>query len=139
VKKTRDQGNSISGLNITPIIDVALVLVIVMLVAAPVMNIPNMDLNLPDAYTSESKEQNISVSMDVNGRLAVDEKMVTPESLPAVLNAKLKKRPKTLVIVRADKDVEYAVVENLMDLLKTRTKTKRVAVATKQKVTVPGR
>lgn len=139
MKKTRDQGNSISGLNITPIIDVALVLVIVMLVAAPVMNIPNMDLNLPDAYTSESKEQNISVSMDVNGRLAVDEKMVTPESLPAVLNAKLKKRPKTLVIVRADKDVEYAVVENLMDLLKTRTKTKRVAVATKQKVTVPGR
>ena len=52
MKKVRDQGAGISGINITPIIDITLVLLIVMLVAAPVLNIPNMEVPLPDAYTA---------------------------------------------------------------------------------------
>ena len=133
MKRTKDAGGAVSGINITPIIDVTLVLVIIMLVAAPVMNIPNMDVNLPEAVTTESKEKNISVSMGVDGRVAVDEEIVALEAVPAKVNRKLRYDKNTVVIIRADKNVLYSDVENLIELIKTSSNARRIAVATKQK------
>jgi biopolymer transport protein TolR len=133
MKKTKDFGGAVSGINITPIIDITLVLVIIMLLAAPVMNIPNMDVNLPEAVTTESKEKNISVSMGVDGRVAVDEEIVPLEAVAAKVNRKLKHDKNTVVIIRADKNVFYSDVENLIELIKTTSNAKRIAVATKQK------
>jgi biopolymer transport protein ExbD len=133
MKKVRDQGAGISGINITPIIDITLVLLIVMLVAAPVLNIPNMDVQLPEAYTSETKEQNISVSLGVDRRVAIDEYIVPLEDLPRRLDGQLVKKKNPLVIVRADRAVSYADVENLMELIKTKTRAKRIAIATLQR------
>jgi len=133
MKRTKDFGGAVSGINITPIIDVTLVLVIIMLVAAPVMNIPNMDVNLPEAVTTESKEKNISVSMGVDGRVAVDEEIVALEAVPAKVNRKLRYDKNTVVIIRADKNVLYSDVENLIELIKTSSNARRIAVATKQK------
>lgn len=133
MKKVRDQGAGISGINITPIIDITLVLLIVMLVAAPVLNIPNMDVQLPEAYTSETKEKNISVSLGVDRRVAIDEFIVPLEELPRRLENQLMKKKNPLVIVRADRSVPYADVENLMELIKTKTRAKRIAIATQQR------
>lgn len=135
MKKVRDQSASggISGINITPIIDITLVLLIIMLVAAPVMNIPNMDVDLPEAFTSETKEKNISVSLGVDLRVAVDENIVPLGELPRTLDRQLKLKKNPVVIVRADRSVPYAEVENLMELIKTKTRAKRIAVATKQR------
>jgi biopolymer transport protein ExbD len=133
MKRTKDSGGAVSGINITPIIDVTLVLVIIMLLAAPVMNIPNMDVNLPEAVTTESKEKNISVSMGVDGRVAVDEEIVALEAVPAKVNRKLRHDKNTMVIIRADKNVLYSDVENLIELIKTSSSARRIAVATKQK------
>jgi len=133
VKKVRDQGAGISGINITPIIDITLVLLIVMLVAAPVLNIPNMEVTLPDAYTAETKEKNISVSLGTDLRVAIDEDIVAVGELPRRLDDKLKKKNNPLVIIRADKDVDYEDVENLMEVIKTKTRAKKIAIATRQK------
>jgi hypothetical protein len=43
-----------------------------------------------------------------------------------------------MVIIRADKDVDYENVENLIETIKTKTRAKKIAVATKQKNVVPG-
>ncbi|HNC74688.1 MAG TPA: biopolymer transporter ExbD [Elusimicrobiota bacterium] len=133
MKKVRDQGAGISGINITPIIDITLVLLIVMLVAAPVLNIPNMEVTLPDAYTAETKEKNISVSLGTDLRVAIDEDIVAVGDLPRRLDDKLKKKNNPLVIIRADKDVDYEDVENLMEVIKTKTRAKKIAIATRQK------
>jgi biopolymer transport protein ExbD len=133
VKKVRDQGAGISGINITPIIDITLVLLIVMLVAAPVLNIPNMEVTLPDAYTAETKEKNISVSLGTDLRVAIDEDIVAVGDLPRRLDDKLKKKNNPMVIIRADKDVDYEDVENLMEVIKTKTRAKKIAIATRQK------
>jgi biopolymer transport protein ExbD len=133
VKKVRDQGAGISGINITPIIDITLVLLIVMLVAAPVLNIPNMEVTLPDAYTAETKEKNISVSLGTDLRVAIDEDIVAVGELPRRLDDKLKKKNNPMVIIRADKDVDYEDVENLMEVIKTKTRAKKIAIATRQK------
>ena len=133
MKKVRDQGAGISGINITPIIDITLVLLIVMLVAAPVLNIPNMEVTLPDAYTAETKEKNISVSLGTDLRVAIDEDIVAVGDLPRRLDDKLKKKNNPLVIIRADKNVDYEDVENLMEVIKTKTRAKKIAIATRQK------
>jgi biopolymer transport protein ExbD len=43
-----------------------------------------------------------------------------------------------MVIIRADKDVDYENVENLIETIKTKTRAKKIAVATKQKNAAPG-
>ncbi|TXH27845.1 MAG: biopolymer transporter ExbD, partial [Elusimicrobia bacterium] len=110
MKKVRDQSGSggISGINITPIIDITLVLLIIMLVAAPVMNIPNMEVDLPEAYTSETKELNISISLGTDLRVAVDENIVPISELPRTLDRQLKLKKNPIVIVRADRSVPYS-------------------------------
>jgi biopolymer transport protein ExbD len=70
-----------------------LVLLIIMLVAAPVLNIPNMNVELPEAYTSETKQQNVSVSLGTDLRVAIDENIVPIENLPRLLDGFLKKKP----------------------------------------------
>jgi biopolymer transport protein TolR len=139
MKKVREQGNAVSGINITPIIDVTLVLLIIMLVAAPVLNIPNMTVELPEAYTSETKDQNVSVSMGTDLRVAIDDKIVLIEDLPRLLSKVLKKKPNSVVIIRADKDVDYESVENLIQTIKMKTHAKKIAVATQQKQVVAGK
>lgn len=138
MKRVREHGNAISGINITPIIDITLVLLIIMLVAAPVMNIPNMDVQLPEAYTSETKQQNISVSLGTDLRIAIDEDIVPLEKMPRLLDRILKKKPGSMVIIRADKDVDYESVENLIETIKTKTRADKIAVATKQKTIKAG-
>jgi len=132
VKKVHEQGSGISGINITPIIDITLVLLIIMLVAAPVLNIPNMEVELPEAFTSETKEKNISVSLGVDLRVAIDDDIVPVAELPRRLDERLKKKGTPAVIVRADKNVPYREVENLMEIIKMRTRAKKIAVATRQ-------
>lgn len=138
MKKVKEHGSAISGINITPIIDVTLVLLIIMLVAAPMLNLPNMDVHLPEAFTSEMKEQSFSVSLGSDLRIAIEDKIVTVENLPRLLDGLLKKRPNHVVIIRADKDVDYESVENLMEIIKRKTRAKRIAVATKQKKITAG-
>jgi biopolymer transport protein ExbD len=138
MKRVREQGNAISGINITPIIDITLVLLIIMLVAAPMLNIPNMDVQLPEAYTSETKQQNVSVSLGTDLRIAIDEDIVPLDKMPRLLDRVLKKKPGSMVIIRADKDVDYESVENLIETIKTKTRAEKIAVATKQKTIIPG-
>lgn len=133
MKKIKESGQPIGGVNIAPVINVAFVLVIVMLMTAPILNIPNMPVDLPEAVTTETKEQNITVSLAKDGRVSVDEEIVEWDMLTKKLNAKLKRNKKILVIIRADKNVLYSKVENLIDIIKTRTQARKIAIATVQR------
>lgn len=138
MKRVKEQGGAISGINITPIIDITLVLLIIMMVAAPMLNLPNMDVQLPEAFTSEMKEQSFSVSLGNDLRVAIEDKIVPLANFPRLLDGMLKKKPHYVVIIRADKDVDYESVETLMEIIKMKTRAKRIAVATKQKKVVAG-
>src|SRR6059036_3347845 len=76
--------------NMTPLIDVALVLVIILLVTAPLMSVADLPVNLPKARTREAEDQrNLSVTVTSDGRLAVDDQKIAFEQLRATLAAKL--------------------------------------------------
>ena len=129
----------ITKVNVTPIIDVALVLVIILLVTAPMLAVSDLPVNLPQAQTRESEdERNVSITLSSNGELALDETRVTKETLTAALQDRLaqKGNGNVLVVVRADADAPYGTVRELLDDARA-AGAPRVAVATRQRTEVP--
>jgi biopolymer transport protein ExbD len=122
--------------NMTPLIDVALVLVIILLVTAPMMSVADLPVNLPQARTREAEdERNVSVTLGADGRLAVDEQVVVPAMLGATLGARLAEpgNRNVLVVVRADTGTPYARVRELLEQARKAGAT-RLAIATRQRM-----
>jgi biopolymer transport protein TolR len=129
----------ITKVNVTPIIDVALVLVIILLVTAPLLSVADLPVDLPQARTREAEdERNVSITLSTTGRLAVDDKIVAPEALGAYLRGKLSQRENenVLVVVRADSGAPYEAVRRLLNEAKAAGAT-RLAIATRQRTEVP--
>ena len=125
--------NSIAGINIAPVINVALVLVIILIITAPILNMPNIPVELPKAVTIEAKERNITISYGKDGRIAINTQVVSWKDLVPKLKYRLKEDDKLLVIIRADKDIPYGEVEKIFDLAVKEAGAKRIAVATEQR------
>src|SRR5258706_493219 len=108
----------ITKVNVTPIIDVALVLVIILLVTAPLLSVADLPVNLPQAQTRESEdERNLSITLSSKGELALDDDLVTRATLGAALRERLSQKDNSnvLVVVRADSDASYAAVRDLLE------------------------
>ena len=122
--------------NMTPLIDVALVLVIILLVTAPMLSVADLPVNLPQAVTREAEsERNVSITLGADGRLAVDEQVVTTEGVVAAVQARLAERGNqdVLVVVRADSGAPYARVRELLEQARV-AGANRLAIATRQRV-----
>jgi len=128
----------ITKVNVTPIIDVALVLVIILLVTAPLLSVADLPVNLPQAQTRELEdERNVSITLSSSGELAIDDKVIPREALPAMLHDRLTQKgdENVLVVVRADSDAPYSTVKGLLEDART-AGAQRVAIATRQKTEV---
>ncbi len=133
-KPESEELTPLAGVNIIPVIDVSLVLLIILLATSPILNLPGFEVKLPKAVTAESKEKNVTISLSVKGELAVNEKSVTLETLGPAVQKELADKKDFLVIVRADEGVQYGLVEQVMDAAKKFGAT-RIAIATQQKET----
>jgi biopolymer transport protein TolR len=125
----------ITRVNVTPIIDVALVLVIILLVTAPLLSVADVPVDLPQAQTREAEdERNISITLGTHGELAVDETRVGAESLISFLESRLSEsgNSNVLVVVRADSGAPYASVRDVLEKARA-AGAKRLAIATRQK------
>ena len=122
--------------NMTPLIDVALVLVIILLVTAPMLSVADLPVNLPQAVTREAEnERNISITLGADGRLAVDEQVVTPDRIVAAVQARLSEpgNRDVLVVVRADSGAPYSRVRELLEQARV-AGANRLAIATRQRM-----
>ena len=123
---------TISGINVTPIIDVALVLVIILLITTPVMTISDLDINLPEAQTRGAENENrLNITLAESGELSLDRELVLPEDLPALLQARLTtgEPEELLVVVRADGNVAHDAVQGILDTAR-QAGASRMAIAT---------
>jgi biopolymer transport protein TolR len=128
----------ITRVNVTPIIDVALVLVIILLVTAPMLSVADLPVDLPAAHTREAEdERNVSVTLSSDGHVAVDEEVVERSTLRDKLAARLAESGNdgVLVVVRADSGAPYARVREVLADARA-AGAKRLAIATRQKVEV---
>jgi len=134
MRRTKEiEEDSIAGINMAPIINVALVLVIILIITAPILSIPNIPVSLPRAVTIEAKERNITISYAKDGRIAINTQVVSWEDMVPNLKYRLKEDSKALVIIRADKDIPYGEIEKIFDIVVKKAGAKRIAVATEQR------
>ena len=105
--------------NVTPMIDVMLVLLVIFMVAAPAM-LAGIPATPPDAAHAANRPEHPEdevVGIDLNGRLYLDKQLIDRESLAAALRARYASGSADRILyVRADKDVEYGVVQDALDL-----------------------
>jgi biopolymer transport protein ExbD len=126
----------ITKVNVTPIIDVALVLVIILLVTAPMLSVSELPVNLPAAHTREAEnERNVSVTIGRHGELALDTRRLAPGTLRAALAERLARPGDSgvLVVVRADRETPFAEVRRTLADARA-AGAKRLAIATRQQV-----
>ena len=131
-----DEAPMLTRINVTPIIDVALVLVIILLVTAPMLNVANMDLVLPEAHTrGPEDDRKIVVTISRLGELAVNETAVVAEQFTAVLGSQLHTagEENALVVVRADRDLPHGTVKKILEEARD-AGAQRLAIATNQKI-----
>ncbi|WP_336287453.1 MULTISPECIES: protein TolR [unclassified Bartonella] len=118
-RRSRSRNRLMSEINVTPFVDVMLVLLIIFMVSAPLL-VNGVPLDLPHSQAGpvQMKDSPLTVSLDAQGRLAIGQDYYdTSEALVAQLKAKLMTDPaqkKQRIFVRAAKTVEYQQVLKLL-------------------------
>jgi biopolymer transport protein TolR len=107
-----------ADINMTPMIDVMLVLLIIFMVAAPMMT-TGVDVNLPESRTGRNLESEaLSVTLVNDGRIQFDKTFVALPTLQNLLKKQASQGRKRPVLVRADAAVPYGRVIQVVDAIR---------------------
>jgi biopolymer transport protein ExbD len=129
-------GAIFADINITPLTDIFLVLLIIFMVTTTAITEAGADkggfkVTLPKGGKGEAvAAQNVSIAILSDGRVVVGGKVVEEEELRSMLTASAEKNPETLVLVQADEGVAHGRVVAVMDLAR-RLGLQRLAIATR--------
>ena len=121
--------DSISDLNVTPLIDLAFALLIIFMITTPVIEQYNR-IDLPDQTTSDQQPkkqpEDKTITIDANGAYQWGGDDVTKERLEALLDeiAEIPALDQPVVHIRGDKNLIYQKIIDVVDMLKTRNLTK---------------
>jgi biopolymer transport protein ExbD len=116
---SEDDEGLISGINVTPLVDVMLVLLVIFMVTAKIIVQQGMPMDLPKSASGEAMQSIFSVDLSADGRIRVDSKPVADDEGILPLARKAKKETKEVrAVIRADKKVEHGRVIHVLDLLR---------------------
>jgi biopolymer transport protein TolR len=110
---------SMSQINVTPLVDVMLVLLVIFMVTAPIIQ-QGVSVDLPDARAGalNGKDEQLVVSVTKKGSLYLNDTALSAADLEIKLRAIAEQRPDGQVFVRADKSVPYGEVVAVMAAIK---------------------
>ncbi len=109
---------SLSDINITPLVDVVLVLLIIFMVTAPVLQ-SGIDVNVPKTRTvREITEERLVISIDKKQRVFLGNDPVNINEIAAKLHQKIRDPQHQFIFVRADEDVPFGAFAQVMDSVK---------------------
>ncbi|HDQ25630.1 MAG TPA: biopolymer transporter ExbD [bacterium] len=131
-----DEEELVTAINVAPLVDVCLVLVIIFMVATPFMTQSRLTVTLPKATTGETRnEDHVTITIDKKGDISVNEKDIyTPAELERELLIRLRGTRDQVVIIRADNEIDHGTVIDAMETAK-KVNPKRIYFATIQKET----
>jgi biopolymer transport protein ExbD len=108
-----------SGINVTPLVDIMLVLLIVFMVTAKLIVSQTMPMDLPKAATGGEQQVVFSVSVNDKNEMTVDSKPVkTDQELLTLARQARTTHPELRAVIRADTALSHGRVVRLMDVLK---------------------
>ncbi len=126
---TPPRGGLIEGINVTPLVDITLVLLIIFMVTARLMDSPAVPLDLPQASQSEEIQTILSISLTPNGQIQVDGAPLEASALRERARQALARDPELRAVIQADGAVAHREVIAVLDQLKEAGLT-RVAFGT---------
>ncbi len=107
---------AMADINVTPLVDVVLVLLIIFMVVTPMLS-SGVDVKLPKAKTAQEEKdmgQNLVIGVKGDGSVYVDKKLVTLDTLVAEIDAQ---RANRSLVLKGDKAAKYRQVREVMDLI----------------------
>ncbi len=115
---TRRNYRPMSDINVTPMVDVMLVLLVVFMITAPLLTV-GVPVDLPKAAASVIKGQDepLVISVNAEGRLYLQDSEVALDQLAARLRAITESKPETRIFVRGDRTIQYGQVMAVMGAL----------------------
>lgn len=132
-KRWRRGGKLISEINITPLTDVVLVLLIIFIVTTPLILQSGIKVRLPRAVTSEmTPEKSVTISVSADGSVFLNDKHVSMEELPPLLSKAVAESSSKLVVINADTEVRHGQVVAILDTAR-QAGAERLAISTEPK------
>lgn len=113
------QRASFSEINVTPMVDVMLVLLVIFMVTAPMMT-TGVSLDLPrgDGQAMEDSDRAVDISVDAKSKIYLGDEVVKPDSLVKRVKAMQKSNPDLKVVISGDRAASYGQVIEVMSLLR---------------------
>ncbi len=110
--------SNLSQINVTPLVDVMLVMLIIFMVTAPMMQ-AGITVNLPSAETRSNPSQGgVILTVSKDRYIHIDDKPIHLMLLEETLRNRMAVEEKKIVFLRADQDVPYGYVISVMDVIK---------------------
>ena len=114
-----DDKDAISEINVTPFVDIILVVLIIFMVTTPIIMKPSINVNLPKAKSGDSTETSkLSITIDSTGLVYLNGQKSTQEELREHVAQVAKTNPEQQAIISADAGVAHGTVVSILDLVK---------------------
>jgi biopolymer transport protein ExbD len=114
----------ITAINVTPLVDIVLVLLIVLMVTSSYLVNKSINVELPKAATGETTTPNLSISIDVENKLYLDGTVISQDQLQQRIRAAYAADPEVKAIISADGRVQHSQVVTIIDTLRREKVTK---------------
>ena len=113
--KLKRRYQPMSEINVTPFVDVMLVLLVVFMVTAPLLTVGvKVDLPTSDADLIRGNDEPLTVSIDGSGQVFLQESLISPQDLGPKLRAITGEKSDQRIFLRGDKEINYGLVMEIM-------------------------
>ena len=131
--KFDQQDDVIAEINVVPLVDGILVVLIIFMVTAPMIMKPSINVNLPKSGSGDAtKPSKLNITLTQAGQLQLEGKNVSESEIAAVAKDEAAKNPDVQAIISADKDVAHGKVVSILDIVKS-AGVKRFAISIDKK------
>ena len=115
----QNQDESISDINITPFVDVVLVLLVIFMVTAPMMVQQVLDIQLPSSQSADNAApETLGLAVTAKGQFLLNGKLASEDKVFSLAKAAAEKNKNTQVIIAADSEAKHRFVIKAIDLIK---------------------
>ncbi len=118
--QSSDSEEAISSINVVPLVDIILVVLIIFMVTAPMIMKPSINVNLPKAASGEkTTATQLNISISDSGALTLNGSRADEAAIQLKAQEEVGKNPEVQAVIAADKDVPHGTVVRIIDLIKT--------------------
>ena len=128
-----NESTIMAEINITPLTDIFLVLLIIFMITSSAMIESGGKVNLPKAVATKTESRGTTVTLTPKKEIYVNQKPVTEQSLEATLKEALAGSDEKIVILRGDKDVLFGDTVRIMSMIK-RAGASEIAIAAEAEI-----